>query len=154
MALLDELTRQGLIVPDEAVRGGLANARVAGEARAFRGAGVEVLIDAAHNPAGARALASHLNDIGWSRVTLLFGAMHDKDVAGMLEAVGPRCAGDRVHDGAEPSRAVGHEARAPGPAFRAVGRSDRRSGGGARASARPWKARCRRGLHLSHRTPA
>ena len=53
--------------------------------------GVEVLLDAAHNPAGARALASHLQEIGWSRITLLFGAMGDKDVTGMLEAIGPLC---------------------------------------------------------------
>jgi dihydrofolate synthase/folylpolyglutamate synthase len=91
VALLDELARQGVRIPDDAVREGLENAEWPARLERFVVRGVEVLIDAAHNPAGARALASHLNDIGWSRVTLLFGAMHDKDVAGMLEAVGPRC---------------------------------------------------------------
>ncbi len=91
VAILDELGRQGVRIPDDAVREGLANAEWPGRLERFVVRGVEVLIDAAHNPAGARALASHLNDLGWSRVTLLFGAMHDKDVGGMLEAVGPRC---------------------------------------------------------------
>ena len=53
--------------------------------------GVDVLLDAAHNPAGARALASHLQDIGWTHVTLLFGAMRDKDVNAMLPALAPAC---------------------------------------------------------------
>jgi len=91
VALLDELTRQGLAVPDRAVREGLAHACWPARLERFVVRGVDVLLDAAHNPAGARALASHLEEIGWSRITLLFGAMHDKDVAGMLEAVGPRC---------------------------------------------------------------
>jgi dihydrofolate synthase/folylpolyglutamate synthase len=51
-----------------------------------------VLLDAAHNPAGARALASYLEDIGWTHVTLLFGAMRDKDAAGMLRPLAPLCA--------------------------------------------------------------
>ena len=53
--------------------------------------GIEVLVDAAHNPAGARALASHLQDIGWTRVTLVFGAMRDKDVNAMLAVMAPAC---------------------------------------------------------------
>lgn len=91
VALLDELTRQGLAIPDRAVRDGLEHARWPARLERFAVRGIEVLLDAAHNPAGARALASHLEDIGWSRITLIFGAMHDKDVPGMLEAVGPRC---------------------------------------------------------------
>jgi len=92
IALLDELTRQGLVVSDAAIREGLTNARWPARLERFVVGGVEVLLDAAHNPAGARALASHLEEIGWSRVTWLFGAMHDKDVAGMLESVGHLCA--------------------------------------------------------------
>lgn len=91
VALLDELTSQGFAIPDWAVREGLANARWPARLERFTVRGVDVLLDAAHNPAGARALSSHLEEIGWSRITLLFGAMHDKDVSGMLEALGPRC---------------------------------------------------------------
>ena len=91
VALLDELTRQGVAIPDRAVREGLEKVRWPARLERFVVRGIDVLLDAAHNPAGARALASHLKEIGWSRITLLFGAMRDKDVAGMLEPVGPRC---------------------------------------------------------------
>ena len=51
-----------------------------------------MLLDAAHNPAGARALADYLREIGWRDVTLVVGAMRDKDVGGMLTALLPACA--------------------------------------------------------------
>lgn len=43
------------------------------------------LLDAAHNPAGAEALARHL---AGTRRPLVFGAMHDKDVSEMLRLLG------------------------------------------------------------------
>jgi dihydrofolate synthase/folylpolyglutamate synthase len=50
--------------------------------------GREVLLDAAHNPAGAAALAGYLRD-GERRLPLVFAAMRDKDVAGMLSVLLP-----------------------------------------------------------------
>lgn len=91
VALLDQLAAQGITVPDGAVRTGLTQAEWPGRLERFTRGGIEILLDAAHNPAGARALASHLNDIGWFRVTLLFGAMRDKDVRQMLDALAPFC---------------------------------------------------------------
>jgi dihydrofolate synthase/folylpolyglutamate synthase len=91
VALLDELANQGITVPDGAVRTGLTQAEWPGRLERFTRGRIEILLDAAHNPAGARALASHLQEIGWSRVTLLFGAMRDKDVRHMLEALTPFC---------------------------------------------------------------
>ena len=44
-------------------------------------AAADVLLDAAHNPAGARALASYLREAAPAGVTLVFGAMRDKAVA-------------------------------------------------------------------------
>ena len=55
------------------------------------GAASDVLLDAAHNPAGARALADYLREIGWTDVTLVVGVMRDKDVSGMLSALLPCC---------------------------------------------------------------
>ena len=43
-----------------------------------------LLVDAAHNPAGARALASYLEEAGMPAVTLVTSVMRDKDVAGVL----------------------------------------------------------------------
>jgi dihydrofolate synthase / folylpolyglutamate synthase len=48
-----------------------------------------LLIDAAHNPAGAAALAAYLQDTGRPRLPIVFAAMGDKDVAGMVRALAP-----------------------------------------------------------------
>jgi dihydrofolate synthase/folylpolyglutamate synthase len=50
-----------------------------------------LLLDGAHNPAAARALARHLDGLG-RPVTLLFGAMKDKRIAAMARALFPRAA--------------------------------------------------------------
>jgi dihydrofolate synthase/folylpolyglutamate synthase len=46
-----------------------------------------VLLDGAHNPAAARALADHLRGMG--PFVLVFGAMRDKDLRGMAEVLFP-----------------------------------------------------------------
>jgi dihydrofolate synthase/folylpolyglutamate synthase len=51
--------------------------------------GREVLLDAAHNPAGAAALASYLMEEMRERPPLVFAAMRDKDVDEMIRALGP-----------------------------------------------------------------
>jgi len=91
VAVLNEVSERDIPVPDAAIRSGLTEAHWPARLERFVQDGVPILLDAAHNPAGARALASHLQDIGWSRVTLLFGAMRDKDVDGMLAAVAHAC---------------------------------------------------------------
>jgi dihydrofolate synthase/folylpolyglutamate synthase len=50
-----------------------------------------LLLDGAHNPAGARALAAHL--AGGPPHVLLFGAMADKDVGGLAQALFPLASG-------------------------------------------------------------
>jgi len=47
----------------------------------------ELLIDAAHNPAGAAALASYLQDIGSAKLPIVFAAMADKDLSNMIGAL-------------------------------------------------------------------
>jgi len=46
--------------------------------------GGEVLLDAAHNPSGASALANYLSDAQLAPLPIVFAAMRDKDVKGML----------------------------------------------------------------------
>jgi dihydrofolate synthase/folylpolyglutamate synthase len=49
-----------------------------------------VVVDAAHNPAGARATAEAIGEsFGFTRLIGVFAAMADKDVRGMLEALEP-----------------------------------------------------------------
>jgi dihydrofolate synthase/folylpolyglutamate synthase len=92
VALLDELARTGIAVSDDAVRAGLSGAVWPARLERFQSDGTDILLDAAHNPAGARALAAYLAEIGWADVTLLFGALQDKDVRRMLEPLAPLCA--------------------------------------------------------------
>ncbi|MEK6288633.1 MAG: folylpolyglutamate synthase/dihydrofolate synthase family protein [Acidobacteriota bacterium] len=42
-----------------------------------------VLLDGAHNPAGARALRAYLDEFATGPITLVFGAMSDKDIGRM-----------------------------------------------------------------------
>lgn len=48
-----------------------------------------VLLDGAHNPAGAVALRAYIEELENRPVTLIFGAMKDKAVAEILDVLGP-----------------------------------------------------------------
>jgi dihydrofolate synthase/folylpolyglutamate synthase len=90
LSLMETLAVRGVSIPDEAMLDGLTRARWPGRLERVRWHEADVLLDAAHNPAGARAVAGYLADAGWDEVTLVFGAMRDKDVEGMLSALLPR----------------------------------------------------------------
>ncbi|HET9681611.1 MAG TPA: Mur ligase family protein [Candidatus Limnocylindrales bacterium] len=93
--VLDALAAAGIAAtPDEARRRGYATARWPGRLELLELAGHDVLLDGAHNPAGAAALAAALDDLRphlraadepW---TLVIGAMADKDVAGIVASLG------------------------------------------------------------------
>ncbi len=51
--------------------------------------GHTVVIDGAHNPAGARALASYLRETYGREVPMVVGIMHDKKIDHVLEALAP-----------------------------------------------------------------
>ena len=87
VALVDELSRLGVPVPDAALRHALTQVEWPGRLEHFVVAGTDILLDAAHNPAGAVALAEYLSAEGCRDATLVFGAMGDKDVRGMLAAL-------------------------------------------------------------------
>ncbi len=73
---------------DAAVAAGVAKATVAGRLQAFPGTPL-VLVDVAHNPQAARELAAWLagNPVP-GRTLAVFGALADKDVGGILAALG------------------------------------------------------------------
>ncbi|HJQ69603.1 MAG TPA: Mur ligase family protein [Blastocatellia bacterium] len=48
-----------------------------------------ILLDGAHNPGGARALRAYLEEVWRGPVTLIFGAMSDKDITGMAAELFP-----------------------------------------------------------------
>ena len=87
--LLEIVSDAGLPVPRAAVADGLRRPRWPARLDERRLAdGRELLLDAAHNPAGAAALASYLRDDPVRR-PLVFAAMRDKDVDGMLRELLP-----------------------------------------------------------------
>ncbi|MRG92399.1 bifunctional folylpolyglutamate synthase/dihydrofolate synthase [Polyangium spumosum] len=75
----------------ELITRGLAAARWPGRLERIERAGKTVLLDCAHNPHGAAALAEHVCSLGLSpdRVVLVFGALADKAWVGMLDVLGP-----------------------------------------------------------------
>lgn len=80
-----------LAIDDDALRAGVAAARWPGrlEPIAVPGASSTLLLDAAHNPHGCEALGSFLDRLG-RPFTLLFGALGDKQVDGMLPPLAER----------------------------------------------------------------
>ena len=76
----------GTRVPGEAVAGALADVRWPARLEWLRhpASGARVLVDAAHNPASARALADYLEQTGTSGLTLVTSVMADKNVAGVV----------------------------------------------------------------------
>ena len=91
-ALLDALETAGIAtIPDDARRRGYAAARWPGRLELLEVDGREVLLDGAHNPAGAASLAVALDDLrpflGGGRPTLVTASMADKDVAGIVRAL-------------------------------------------------------------------
>ena len=81
------LALRQLGVPAGAIRDGIAQTRWPGRLELIS-ASPDVIVDGAHNPAGARALARYIERFyGGRRVRLIFGAMRDKaveEIAGIL----------------------------------------------------------------------
>jgi dihydrofolate synthase/folylpolyglutamate synthase len=83
---------QRLGIPPPAIKSGIAAARWPGRLELIS-RHPEILLDGAHNPAGARALAAHLERFYADRpVTLIYGAMRDKAVAEMAAILFPAAA--------------------------------------------------------------
>jgi dihydrofolate synthase/folylpolyglutamate synthase len=84
--------RSGLAVPEAAVRAGGAGVRWPGRFQVIAGAAGRptLVLDGAHNPAGARALAASLgHHFAGRRLALVLGVSADKDRVGILEALAP-----------------------------------------------------------------
>nr|WP_228002584.1 folylpolyglutamate synthase/dihydrofolate synthase family protein [Nocardia australiensis] len=73
----------------EAIRAGFASVTSPGRLERMRSAPT-IFIDAAHNPAGAKALAATLTaEFDFRKLVGVVGVLGDKDAAGMLEALEP-----------------------------------------------------------------
>ena len=125
LAIVDALDAAGIAaVPEEARRRGLERARWPGRLEIVDAGGVPVVLDGAHNPAGAAALASALLELrpslGGGPLTVVMAVMGDKDVAGMVREldagdlmrgsriIAPRVEGTRALDPRELADAWRH----------------------------------------------
>lgn len=87
--VLEALEQRGWPLAADTVARGLAATRWPGrlEWRRFTD-GRELLLDAAHNPAGAQTLATYLNERSL-KIPMVFAMMRDKDAAGILRILTP-----------------------------------------------------------------
>ena len=96
LALLDALRENadrrgaGLRLDEASIRRGFGAARWPGRLELLQETPFgRVLLDGAHNPAGARALARALGELGMRRFPLIFGATRGKRVTAILRALSP-----------------------------------------------------------------
>ncbi|HEV2538106.1 MAG TPA: bifunctional tetrahydrofolate synthase/dihydrofolate synthase [Frateuria sp.] len=106
VAALHALGTEGRIGPialGQAAADGLRAVQVPARLQSLGGDPL-LVVDVGHNPQAARALADWLQARGFPRVHAVYGALADKDVAGVLAALGPQV--DHWHlaglDGASP----------------------------------------------------
>jgi dihydrofolate synthase/folylpolyglutamate synthase len=88
--LIEIARRRGIAVPKAAIERGLTHVDWPGRLELLRfDEGRQVLLDAAHNVDGARALAAYLRSRHPERPALVIGVMRDKDIEGILAALLP-----------------------------------------------------------------
>ena len=90
IAAAEVLEAQGFRVGETAIRSGLTRARWPGRLQMVADR-PRILLDGAHNPAGAQALATFLAEhrSTLNRLILVFGVLQDKDWEAMLALLGP-----------------------------------------------------------------
>jgi dihydrofolate synthase / folylpolyglutamate synthase len=116
LRLLEEAKRASLRVDLGRLAEGIAATRWPGRLERIEGT-PPLLLDGAHNPAGARALATEL--LGQRPFVLLFGAMADKDVESIAQSLFPLALGlvlttprmDRAASPADVAARAGESAR-------------------------------------------
>jgi dihydrofolate synthase/folylpolyglutamate synthase len=88
LGALGILRERGFTISDEAVRRGLGAVRWEGrlEVVAER---PPILLDGAHNPAGAAALGKALGEFEYRKLILVLGILADKDYRGMIRRLAP-----------------------------------------------------------------
>lgn len=91
---VEALRGRGWVIPDDAVRAGIAAARWPGRFEIVEGSaspdGFAFVVDGGHNPQGAQALADSLAEAFPGRKPVfVIGVLEDKDYPEMLEAVLP-----------------------------------------------------------------
>ncbi|HEV7475962.1 MAG TPA: Mur ligase family protein, partial [Pyrinomonadaceae bacterium] len=87
--IAESLRDKGFEIDRRALSEGVAGARHPGRLELITGE-PSILFDGAHNAAGARALAAYLDEFAPRPVTIVFGAMMDKDLSEMSATLFPK----------------------------------------------------------------
>ncbi len=88
IAVLEHLENEGFDLGRKSIEAGLSGVRWPGRLEHLPGRPL-VILDSAHNPAGARALATYLSQSKIEDLTLVFGAMQDKSIERMARHLFP-----------------------------------------------------------------
>lgn len=88
-AILETWSARVSFVPTAAIVTALADCRWPARLEWLRLPGGALLLDAAHNPAGASALAAYLADEHLAPIPIVLAVMADKDLAGMVQPLVP-----------------------------------------------------------------
>jgi dihydrofolate synthase / folylpolyglutamate synthase len=111
--LLEELSVQGTFhVPESAVAAALTDVEWPARLEYLTHRGHTVVIDGAHNPAGARALSSYLGETYGRRLPMVVGIMRDKNVDALIEALAPSASQFVMAAASSPRAATPGELRA------------------------------------------
>ena len=86
-----ESLREKFQIPKDAIFDGLEKAAYSGRLELYQGS-PPILLDGAHNPAGARALRDYLDEFVRPPITLVFGAMRDKKLELIAQILFPKIA--------------------------------------------------------------
>jgi dihydrofolate synthase / folylpolyglutamate synthase len=89
IALAEALRERGFSISKNAIVNGLENARHAGRLELWP-APTRMLFDGAHNPAAAQALHDYLYEFVTEPITMIFGAMRDKELDEMAALLFPK----------------------------------------------------------------
>ncbi|MDP2054531.1 MAG: hypothetical protein Q8L75_12900, partial [Acidobacteriota bacterium] len=85
VGVLEAWSARVSFVPTAAIVSGLTDCYWPARLEWLRVAGGELLVDAAHNPAGATALAMYLKDTNLAPLPIVLAVMEDKDLTGMVQ---------------------------------------------------------------------
>jgi len=91
IALAEALRARGMAISHEAIVAGVQRARHRGRLELCESR-PRILLDGAHNPAAAGALRDYLDEFVKSPITMVFGAMKDKDLKSLTDILFPAAA--------------------------------------------------------------
>ncbi|PLX88088.1 MAG: bifunctional folylpolyglutamate synthase/dihydrofolate synthase [Desulfuromonas sp.] len=89
LAAAELLMRQGVVIPEQALRDGVENTRWPGRLEWIEQRNRRFLLDGAHNPAGAEVLATYLAGCDPARIHWVVGCKADKNFTGIFDPLLP-----------------------------------------------------------------